>query len=983
LISAKRQPLGSPRPRGADALVSECRLALVAGARAQGVARQRARGSARRFVRRHRRNRSYLCWVLRSLAASSALALSLLGLDAGPASADMTLFEARLAATNPLNGASFGALSSTTLGDLDGDGDLDLVAGATDGTFAYYKNTGSATAPVFTLQAGGANPLNGEDVGDRSVPALGDIDRDGDLDLVAGEYFGSFFYYLNTGDASNPSFALQPSLSNPLDGENAGFGSAPALVDLDGDGDLDVVSGTLGGSFAYFEHSGAVTPTFTRLTGAANPLDGQSGGFGASPTFGDLDGDGDADLVVGDFLGGFVSFENVGHATEPVFSPLPEDANPLQGESTGGYAKPSLGDLDGDGDLDLVAGAGSGAFLYFANVEGRMVEAVGSDNPLGSAEEPGGGLRFPVLADLDGDEDLDLVVGRRTPPDPLGGIEYYENTGSATNPVYVYRSGSENPVDGVTAPFSTAPTFGDLDGDGNLDLMVGDSNGAFSYYRNLGSPTNSSFVLQSGASNPLDGVSVGGGGRARPTFGDLDGDGDLDLLSGRYDGNFVVYENVGSAANPAFMLNLGSGNPFVSFDVGTRSTPSLGDADGDGDLDLVSGDSSGAFTYFENIGGSEDPIFVERIGTPADPLDGVDFEGFTAPTLGDIDGDGDLDLVTAASVEVLLGQLIQLVPRYFTFENSIVAPVVSAAEPTNPLADPFAAIDIGIYSAPAFADFDNDGDLDMTVGQKSSPLRYFENTSDGLTPEFVELSGGASPFFGLDVSFDANPTYGDLDGDGDLDLVVGESYGTFRYFRNEGVAGFPFFVAIVGASNPFNLLDVGFDAAITLGDLNGDGLLDLMAGELFGTFHYYENTGDAVSPNFVERTGGLNPMNGADVGYNATPSLGDLDLDGDLDLVVGDRSDNHAYYENTGSATNPVFILQAVADNPLGTVSSGTYPTPTVADIDRDGDFDVISGQSDGTLRFYRVPEPASAAMLGAGLGLLGLFDRLRRRRKH
>jgi hypothetical protein len=907
--------------------------------------------------------------------------VSLLGLDAGRASGEMPLFEARLAGANPLDGASVGPFSSTALGDLNGDGTLDLIAGETDGTFSYYENTGSSEVPVYTLRVGGANPLNGEDAGDRSKPALGDIDRDGDLDLVAGEYDGTFLYYQNTGDATNPIFALQPSNSNPLDGEDVGLQSAPSIVDLDGDGDLDVVSTDFSGSFAYFENTGVATPVFTQLTGAANPLDGQSGGFISTPTFGDLDGDGDLDLVTGDFLGGFSSFENVGNATEPVFSPLPNAASPLEGESTGGYATPSLGDLDGDGDLDVVAGATSGAFHYWANVEGRMVEAIGSDNPLGS-EADFDGLRVPVLGDVDGDGDLDLAVGRSTPPDPVAGMNYYENTGSETNPVFVLQTGSANLFAGVTAPFVTGPALGNLDGDSDLDLIVGDTNGAFSYFRNLGSPTNPNFVLQSGASNPLDGVVVGGGGEARPTLGDLDADGDLDLLSGRSDGIFRYYKNTGTVLNPTFALNTGSADPFDSFDVGGRSSPSLADTDGDGDLDLVSGASSGVFTYFENVGGPTVPTFVERTGSPADPLDGVDLETFTAPTLGDLDGDGDLDLVTAARVEVFNGQFFQDAPRFFTFENSIVAPSIRATEPPLAAANPFFGIDIGIYSAPAFADFDNDGDLDMTIGQKASPLRYFENTSSGPTGVFAELSGGASPFFGLDVSFDANPAFGDLDGDGDLDLVVGESYGTFRYFRNEGAAGFPFFVAIVGASNPFDLQDVGFDAAITLGDLDGDGDLDLMAGELFGSVRYYENTGTSVIPNFIERTGSLNPMNTRDVGFNSTPSLGDLDRDGDLDLFVADRSSAQSYYENTGSATNPVFTLRVGSDSPLENAVSGTYPTPTLADVDRDGDLDVISGQSDGTLRFYAVPEPAPGAMLVSGLGFLGLLDRLRRRRR-
>lgn len=71
------------------------------------------------------------------------------------------------------------------------------------------------------------------------------------------------------------------------------------------------------------------------------------------------------------------------------------------------------------------------------------------------------------------------------------------------------------------------------------------------------------------------------------------------------------------------------------------------------------------------------------------------------------------------------------------------------------------------------------------------------------------------------------------------------------------------------------------------GDADGDGDLDLVPAEFYGTFFYYESTGDAVSPAFLQRTGAANPLDGEDVGGNSSPTLGDLGGDGDLDLVAG------------------------------------------------------------------------------------------------
>ena len=106
--------------------------------------------------------------------------------------------------------------AKATFGDLDGDGDLDMMVGENGGTILYYKNTGSASAPVFAQQTGAANPFNGSDVGCDSAPALVDLDGDGDLDLVVGENDGNLNYFKNTGTASAPVFAAADRRRQPV-----------------------------------------------------------------------------------------------------------------------------------------------------------------------------------------------------------------------------------------------------------------------------------------------------------------------------------------------------------------------------------------------------------------------------------------------------------------------------------------------------------------------------------------------------------------------------------------------------------------------------------------------------------------------------------------------------------------------------------------------------------------------------------------------
>ncbi|MCA9096342.1 MAG: VCBS repeat-containing protein, partial [Planctomycetaceae bacterium] len=321
-------------------------------------------------------------------------------------------FTEQTEAANPLNAFDVGAYSTPTLGDLDGDGDLDLIAGLNDGTFKYFRNTGTALVPVFTEQTGTDNPLNGIDVGSFSTPTLGDLDGDGDLDLIAGESAGTFKYFMNTGTALAPVFTEQTGTANPFNGFDVGGYSTPTLGDLDGDGDLDLIAGLTYGTLKYYRNTGSATgPVFTEQTGTDNPLNGfdvngaSSSGFSA-PTLGDLDGDGDLDLIAGLTDGTLKYYRNTGTALAPLFTELSGTDNPLNGFDTGTDSAPTLGDLDGDGELDLIAGEDDGAFKYYRNTtvpvdDLGFIEQTGSGNPLDGVDA--GSWSSLTLGDLDGD----------------------------------------------------------------------------------------------------------------------------------------------------------------------------------------------------------------------------------------------------------------------------------------------------------------------------------------------------------------------------------------------------------------------------------------------------------------------------------------------------------------------------------------------------------------------------------------------------
>src|SRR6185295_3631923 len=137
------------------------------------------------------------------------------------------------------------------------------------------------------------------------------------------------------------------------------------------------------------------------------------------------------------------------------------------------------------------------------------------------------------------------------------------------------------------------------------------------------------------------------------------------------------------------------------------------------------------------------------------------------------------------------------------------------------------------------------------------------------------------------VDVGLSPNYADLDGDGDLDVVVGGSEGTLRYYENIGTAAAPLYTERTGIANPFDGIDVGNQSAPSFVDLDHDGDFDLAVGAADGTLHYYQNTGSNTAPAYVAIVGSANPFNGIDVGLQSVPSFSDVDGDGDLDLVVG------------------------------------------------------------------------------------------------
>ena len=418
------------------------------------------------------------------------------------------------------------------------------------------------------------------------------------------------------------------------------------------------------------------------------------------------------------------------------------------------------------------------------------------------------------------------------------------------------------------------------------------------------------------STNPFGLADVGSA--AAPTLADIDGDGDLDAFIGERYGDTLFFRNTGSATLPA--LAAPSTNPFGLAGVGFVAVPAFADIDGDGDLDAFVGNNAGNTIFFRNTGSAIAPAFA---AASTNPFGLADVGVFAAPEFADIDGDGDLD----AFIGERYGNTI-----FFRNTGSAIAPAFAAAS-TNP----FGLADVGFVAAPALADIDGDGDLDAFVGNNDGNTFFFHNTGSAIAPAFAAPS--TNPFGLAGVGSVATPAFADIDGDGDLDAFIGNNEGNTIFFRNDATV-FPT-VFNGTTTNPFGLAGVGSFAAPAFADIDGDGDLDALIGDEFGSMFFFRNTGSATAPAFAAAS--ANPFGLADVGDLATPAFADIDGDGDLDVFVGNESSYIIFFRNTGSAIAPAFA--APSTNAFGLSDEGFLALPTFADIDGDGDLDVFIGK--------------------------------------
>ncbi len=488
-----------------------------------------------------------------------------------------------------------------------------------------------------------------------------------------------------------------------------------------------------------------------------------------------------------------------------------------------------------------------------------------------------------------------------------------------------------------------------------------------------------------------------------PGFADMNGDGDLDILvNDDAAGTFLeYYENqsmeLGYGCDSLIYERLDYcwGEFFATVNAYTLDTcppyapvtatghlddtrqPSMHfsknvlpiDMDGDNDKDILIGSNlSGELHYLENGGTSTDADIVSYdLNWP--PSNPATLEMQISPFWLDMDNDGLKDLVCS---KLNQGMNVSLENVHWFYKNTGTNAVPNFSFQTDIFLDD-KTIDVGTYSRPVFQDINGDGLTDLLIanegftdanGMNISQLFYYKNTGTSTQASFELVTQDFQTLSAFQQTA-LHPCFGDIDGDGDDDMICGNSAGELIYFANNGGN---FSLNVTGYN--LHLIDVGQYATPVLFDFDSDGDLDLIVGEKSGGVNYFENTGTAASATFVLQTSGLY---GANFGAYSVPFVADWNGSGPhIFLATEDQVSLYGDYQlNFPVSSATQYSSSFINDN-----FQGKRLALSGADLNGDGMLEFAIGTSRGGIIILedRCPSPQNVALAAAEVDVLDII---------
>ncbi|GAB5418759.1 MAG: hypothetical protein Crog4KO_05160 [Crocinitomicaceae bacterium] len=633
-----------------------------------------------------------------------------------------------------------------------------------------------------TPWAGGLNAIQMSDF---------DFDQDGDLDLFCFDRSGNQVrVFTQEWDGSNVFYKY---IHNAQSMFPADLRYRVQLVDFDSDGRKDLFTWGVGGGLKVYRNvsdvvNGLQWTLFKNIVYSDYALNGPSPlaiSTDDLPAYVDVDEDGDLDVLTPDDQGLRIEYhqnqsmelygipdslifvqknECWGQFTEGVtnFTINLNDSTPPC--VTGNIANPerSVGapetakkmhqgttilciDIDSSGVKDLIMGDASYSGLTMLLNGGT---AVNTDSPMIS-EDPAFPdytaavkcQNFPgaFYVDVNFDGKRDLIASPNTSTNSLDreSVVYYQNIGTDNIPIFTPASNNFIQNEMIEHGTGSIPVIIDYTGDGLLDLLianyfnykpVGDKESLIALYQNIGSSTEPAFELVD--MDVFNLAQQNYGLRSVPTFGDIDSDGDPDLLLGLEDGSIAFYENLSSGTTPLW------GNPVLNYEdnlstpinVNAFAHPQLFDLDNDGLLDLVIGNRLGNIYYYRNIGTANTPSF-ELTNTTLGGVDILPGNQSSNAAIHFFRENGETQLYCGS----FQGNLI-----HYTHIDGNLNP----SDTFTLVSDMYQGIDVGSHSSIFTVDINQDNTRDVFLGQGLGGLYHYtiENDSTASLEEAEQVA---------------------------------------------------------------------------------------------------------------------------------------------------------------------------------------------------------------------------------------------------
>jgi hypothetical protein len=713
--------------------------------------------------------------------------------------------------------------------------------------------------------------------------AVADIDLDGKADVIGGTSTGNSTDSLRWWRQSSPTVWTPYVI---VSGGAHNFTTEMQVGDMDNDGDVDLVVFDMEGNhLGYYRNprSAGGNPTLAGEWGFVD-LGSITSNVAHNIFIGDVDADGALDIFIKGQYGGTGDAEIWIQDSPTSFTPTS-----LAG-SSGGEGN-CMGDLDNDGDLDLVTAMGSSPFSRWYENDGGLWTA--HDGP----DTVNGDLALRV-AEITGDGRNDLVVSPSEPyASPCGDVSFF----STADPVNGPWTGKT--VHSVSSCTWHTVQVGDIDRDGRMDIMSAQMHGAVMAFFNPGGD----------AMGTWNSDEVSTAGMHTGVLADVDGNGALDIVGSNYDGDSPVgmrYFRNGSpplAADQWTYLELASdaqsnGN-FQNFGFAQA------DIDRDGDLDVISGGA-----WWRNPGGDMTGAWERVTITPSQ----------ICVAALDVDGDPFADVVALSTdgTAVFWHEATATDGSTWTERRSI-----GALPPTTEGS-------YGGSQGQRVADVERGGRLELLVGTSDGSggagagIYYFVVPAEPASDAWPRKRAVAA-------SQDESFALGDIDRDGDLDVVyyawATSQGGNLRWGRNpgDGAVDWP-------SSEVLDLSAAGWcwSSRLELADLDRDGRLDVVAGgECDETLWVRQPDDPTTAPWAAAATATL----WSPTGGSHTLDVGDLDADGDPDIFVAEHLGDTAVriFLNDGTGTFSAFrelYTGGGRDNHIG----------GLADMDVDYDLDIV-----------------------------------------